>query len=407
MDKKVLLGVTGSIAAYKACELCRLLAKKGIEVQIVMTGHACELVGPATFRSLSGRPVALDLFEEPSAAVHHIELAKSAPVFMIAPCTADVVNKLAAGVADDLLTTTALAFTGRLIIAVAANAQMYLDEATQTSIRKLEARGVMVMAPDSGELACGDTGPGRMPEPVVLVAAAEEALRSSEALKGRRVVVTAGPTREDFDPVRYLSNRSSGKMGYALARAALQMGAKVTLVTGPTALPAPVAEKLDVHEVISARDMCAATLDAAREADIVIAAAAVADFRPRITSETKLKKYALTELAEQKEGETVITVELVANPDIISQLRELREDLLLVGFAAETQDVDDNARQKLQRKGLDFIVANDVSRTDIGFGSEDNEVCVISGSGQTRIAKSSKFEVAWRLLELVAASRVC
>jgi phosphopantothenoylcysteine decarboxylase/phosphopantothenate--cysteine ligase len=246
-----------------------------------------------------------------------------------------------------------------------------------------------------------------MPDPVQVADAAAQALRSSEALLGKHVVVTAGPTREDFDPVRFISNRSTGRMGYEVARAALQMGAEVTLVSGPTDLPAPVGPRISFVPVVSAREMCDATLLASREADIVIAAAAVADFRPRITSNSKLKKYALTELAEQKEGETVITVELVANPDIITQLRQAREDILLVGFAAETHDIDANAREKLQRKGLDLIVANDVSRADIGFGSADNEVCVITCAGETRITKSSKFEVAWSLLELVAQMRVC
>ena len=413
MTERVLLGVSGSIAAYKACELCRLLVKADLEVQVVMTQHATELVGPATFRSLTGLPVALDLFDDPSAPIHHIELAKSAAVFVIAPATADLINKLAAGVADDLLTTTALAFTGRLIVAPAANSQMYLDEATQESIRTLEARGVTVLAPDSGALACGDVGPGRLPEPEAIADAVREALRNSEALAGRQVVITAGPTRESFDPVRYISNHSTGRMGYALARAALQMGAEVTLVSGPVDLPAPVDDRLRFVPVTSAREMCEATLAAAQEAELVLAAAAVADFRPRVTSDTKLKKYALSELAEQQEGETVISVELVANPDIITQLSgarragQLKEGLTLVGFAAETNDVDSNAREKLARKGLDFIVANDVSRSDIGFGAPDNEVLVISATGDTRIAKASKFEVAWRVLELVSAPRVC
>ena len=410
MNKHIILCITGSIAAYKACELARLLVKAGADVQVIMTQHATELIGSATFRSLTGNPVALDLFDDPSAPIHHIELAKSAPVMVIAPATANVVNKLAAGVADDLLTTTALAFTGRLIVAPAANTQMYLDEATQESIRVLEARGTVVLSPDSGELACGDSGLGRLPEPQLIADEVLAALRSSEALAGRRVVITAGPTRESFDPVRYVSNHSTGRMGYALARAALQMGADVTLISGPVNLPAPVDMRLDFVPVTSAREMCEATLQAAVTADIVLAAAAVADFRPRMASETKLKKYALSELSELKEGETVISVELVQNPDIVTQLSEarrggaLKSDLVLVGFAAETNDVDSNAREKLVRKGLDFIVANDVSRADIGFGSADNEVLVISSKGDTPIAKASKFEVAWRLLELVSAA---
>jgi len=406
----VLLGVSGSIAAYKACVLCRLLIRAGLEVQVVMTAHACELVGPATFRSLTGSTVALDLFDDPAAPIHHIELAQSAPVFVIAPATANVLNKLAAGVADDLLTTTALAFAGRLIVAPAANTQMYLDATTQESIRRLEARGVTVLASDTGELACGEAGPGRLPEPEVIAEAVLQALRSSEVLAGRRVVITAGPTQESFDPVRYISNHSTGRMGYALARAALQMGATVTLISGPVNIPAPAGERLTFVPVVSAREMCAATLVAAQDADIVFAAAAVADFRPRVSSQTKLKKYALSELAEQREGETVISVELVANPDIVTQLSaarragQLKEGLVLVGFAAETNDVDSNARDKLIRKGLDFIVANDVSRADIGFGAPDNEVLVISAAGDVPLAKASKFEVAWRLLELVSST---
>ena len=413
MPELVLLGVSGSIAAYKACELCRLLIKAGYEVQVVMTSHATELVGPATFRSLTGRPVALDLFDDPSAPIHHIELAKSAEVFVIAPCSADVINKLASGVADDLLTTTALAFTGKLIIAPAMNTQMYLADATQASIQTLRSRGVIILEPETGELACGDQGPGRLPEPVVIAEAVLQALRRSAALAGRKVVITAGPTREDFDPVRFISNRSTGRMGYALARAALQMGAEVTLVSGPVNIAAPVDAKLSLISVLSAREMCAATLKAAQDADVMLAAAAVADFRPRVSSDVKLKKYALSELAEQKEGETVISIELVANPDIITQLSEarragkLKKDILLVGFAAETHDVDRNAREKLQRKGLDFIVSNDVLRTDIGFGALDNEVLVISAMGDTPVPKSSKFKVAWKLLELVSQALVC
>jgi len=407
MSERVLLGVTGSIAAYKACEVTRLLIKAGVEVQVVMSSHATELVGPATFRSLTGNPVALDLFDDPSAPIRHIELAKSASVFIIAPATANVVNKLAAGVADDLLTTTALAFTGRLIVAPAANTQMYLDEATQESIRILRTRGVTVLSPDSGELACGDSGPGRLPEPPAIAEEVLHALRSSEALSGKRVVITAGPTRESFDPVRYVSNHSTGRMGYALARAALQMGAEVTLISGPVDLPEPVDRRLDFIAVTTASEMCEATLRTAESADVVLAAAAVADFRPRMMSDTKLKKYALSELSDLEEGETVISVELVQNPDIVSQLSEarqagaLKKGLALVGFAAETNDVDRNAREKLAHKGLDFIVANDVSRADIGFGSADNEVLVISPEGDTLLAKASKFEIAWRLLELV------
>lgn len=410
MTKRVLLGVSGSIAAYKACELCRLLAKADVEVQVVMTAHATELVGPATFRSLTGKSVALDLFDDPAAPIHHIELAQSAPVFVIAPATADVINKLAAGVADDLLTTTALAFTGRLVIAPAANTHMYLDPATQESIRELRSRGVTVLSADSGALACGDVGPGRLTDPRVIADAVLDELRSGDELSGRRVVITAGPTRESFDPVRYVSNHSTGRMGYALARAALQMGAEVILISGPVDLAAPVDTRLEFVPVLTAREMCAATLKASADADIVLAAAAVADFRPRINSDTKLKKYALSELSELKEGETVISVELVQNPDIVTQLSEarhagkLKSELLLVGFAAETNDVDRNAHEKLARKGLDFIVANDVSRSDIGFGASDNEVLVISAAGDVPIPKASKFEVAWRLLKLVAAS---
>jgi len=411
--QRVLLGVTGSIAAYKACELVRLLVKDGREVQVIMTEHACELVGPATFRSLTGLPVACALFDEPGAPIHHIDLAHSASVFLVAPCTANMLNKLAAGVADDLLSTTALAFTGQLIVAPAMNTQMYLDEATQESVSRLRRRGVVVLTPDTGELACKDTGPGRLPEPAVIAQAASEALATSAALQGRQVVITAGPTQESFDPVRYISNHSTGRMGYALARAALQQGAEVTLVSGPVDLEAPVDAKLKFVPVRTAREMCAATLQVAPAADLIFCAAAVADFRPRITSDTKLKKYALSELSEIKEGETVISVELVQNPDILTQLGQargagrLKEGLVLVGFAAETHDVDDNARAKLIAKGADFIVANDVSRADIGFGSADNEALVISAQGDERIEKASKFEVAWRLLELVSDGPAC
>jgi len=410
-QKTILLGVTGGIAAYKICDLARQLVRAGHKVKVVMTEAATQFVGPATFRSLTDNPVATELFDDPSAPINHISLAEEADLFLIAPATANVIAKIAHGRADDLLTTAALAYQGQLLIAPAMNTQMYLDPATQENLATLTARGIQLIGPASGELACGDSGPGRMVEAADLFEAVEECIHTSNRLAGKRVLISAGPTREYLDPVRYLTNRSSGKMGIALAREALRAGADaVDLVLGPitTAEAVPVDKRLQRMDVESARDMQNCMIDLAPFADLIICTAAVADYRPAQRSDTKIKKPQ----AQQGEGiaqsqESLESVELVQNPDILAELgrmkatKALKSGVVLVGFAAETDNLEANVRAKLERKGADFIVANDVSRADIGFESSENEVRIFNKAApemDTLLPKASKTQLAKRIL---------
>jgi phosphopantothenoylcysteine decarboxylase/phosphopantothenate--cysteine ligase len=408
--KTILLGVSAGIAAYKTCEVARRLTQAGHRVKVVMTPHATELIGPAVFRSLTNEEVSVDLYDAPGAPIHHISLADEADVFLIAPATANVLAKIAQGVADDLLTTTAVTFQGPVLVAPAMNTKMYLDDTTQENLRLLAARGVEIIEPESGELACGDIGVGRMAEPADLLAAVEECVHTSELLAGKRVLVTAGPTQEYFDPVRYLTNRSSGRMGYALARAALRQGAAVTLVSGPVHIAPPVDERLTLVPVVTTEEMRSAVLEAAPAAEVILCAAAVADYRPRRQSLTKIKKYTLSESALEPGEDTTVSVQLVQTPDILAQLGQMRRDgglkegAVLVGFAAETDNIDTHIRTKLESKGADFIVANDVSRADIGFESSDNEVRVLSAAGDDiSFGRAPKIHIARRILELVTS----
>jgi phosphopantothenoylcysteine decarboxylase/phosphopantothenate--cysteine ligase len=395
----VLLGVTGGIAAYKACEVLRLLDKLGHRVRVVMTRTATEFVGPLTFETLSKAPVLTDarpLGEDGS--ILHIEYADEADAFLIAPCTANVIAKLAKGIADDALSTTALAFTGPVMVAPAMNVNMWKSAPVEENLATLRSRGVQVVEPSSGDLACGWVGEGRLAEPAEIVSALLRVLDARKDMARLRVLVSAGPTREKIDPVRYLSNRSSGKMGYALAEAARSRGASVTLVSGPVDLPEP--QGVRVIQVESATEMKAAIDEAAGDADLIIMAAAVADYRVAAPAEQKLKK----------NGEEM-QLALTRNEDILAGLGTLKKNnQVLVGFAAETNDVLAYAQSKLKRKNADLFVANDVSRKDIGFSSDENEVHLLFADGRVqKVQKAPKARIAHAILnaanEILEATR--
>lgn len=388
-NRNVLLGVSGGIAAYKSAELVRQLQESGASVRVIMTRGAQEFITPLTLQALSGNPVHAELLdEEAERGMGHIELARWADLMLIAPATADLLARLAAGRADDLLTTVALATAAPLMLAPAMNQQMWRDPATSDNVHTLGSRGIHLVGPASGEQACGDVGPGRMEEPAVIVAAAA-GLFESGLLAGKRVVVTAGPTREAIDPVRYISNHSSGKMGYALARAAAEAGALTTLVSGPVTLPTP--EHVSRIDVESAREMLASCQALIGDCDIFIACAAVADYRPAETQADKIKK-----TQEQ------VTLQLIRNPDIVSAVASTANGPFTVGFAAETNDVLSYARDKMQRKGLDMIIANDVSDSTIGFNSDDNEVTVLWPGGKRALSRAGKDAIARRIVALIA-----
>ncbi len=387
---RILLGVSGGIAAYKAAELVRLLVKAGAEVQVVMTAAAQHFVGAATFQALSGRPVRSDLWDASAeAAMGHIELARWASQIVIAPASADLLARLAHGHADDLLSTLCLASAAPLSIAPAMNQQMWAHPATQANLALLRQRGVQVLGPASGEQACGDVGEGRLLEPAEIVAAVL-APPASAVLQDRRVLISAGPTLEDIDPVRFVGNRSSGKMGFAIAQVAQAMGAQVTLVAGPVSLPTPPGvRRIDVRSALQMRD---AVLQQLAGQDVFIAAAAVADYRPREVAVQKIKKCADT-----------LDLHLVRNPDIVAEVAARQDRPLVVGFAAETNDVEAHACDKLARKNLDMIAANDVSIAGQGFESERNALNVYWRGGELRIAAASKSDVARQLLMCIAA----
>ena len=386
----VLLGVTGCIAAYKSCEILRGLQKAGVRVKVVMTKNACEFVGPTTFRALTHEPVAIDTFGDgPGDPIHHVSLAEECDLFLIAPCTANVLAKMAAGIADDLLSTTALACTAPIAVAPAMNVHMYEAVATQHNMQVLASRGVRFIEPGEGYLACGDVGRGRLADPADIVASVLHMLEREKDLEGKRVVVTAGPTVEPIDAVRFISNPSTGKMGFAIAEAAVERGAEVTLVTGPVSLADVPGAK--VVRVGTACEMKTAVDEAFSSAEIAVFSAAVSDFRPRTVSDRKLKKGA--------DDEALAHVELVENPDILASCGAAkREGQVVVGFAAETNDVIGNARSKLSRKKADFIVANDVSRGR-GFGTDSDEVTFVSASGEEHLPEMGKRELADRILD--------
>lgn len=399
--RTVLVGVTGCIAAYKTCEVIRCIQKTApdVRVKVVMTEHATEFVGPATFRALTGEPVSVDLFDEAGAPIHHISLAKEADVMLIAPATANVLAKLAHGVADDLLTTTALATTARLVVAPAMNVEMWRNPKTQDSVAALERDGAIVVYPESGYLSCGDVGEGRLADPADIARAALRELDLVRSLEGKRLLVTSGPTHEPIDPVRFIGNRSSGLQGTLIAREAARRGAEVTLVTGPVSLPDP-AGVTTVH-VETAEQMLAAAREAFEACDAAVFCAAVADFRPARAADQKIKKTG------EGDGSVELSVDLVRNPDILKTLAADKGDRFVVGFAAETSDVLSYARGKLASKNADLIVANDVSDPALGFGTRDNRVWLVDAEGERDTGVTSKAAIAELVLDEIARALRC
>ena len=391
----VVLGVTGGIAVYKACELLRLLQKRGIDVFVVMTRNACRFVAPLTFETLSGHPVAVDTFDRPQTwEVEHIALAKRADLFLIAPATANIMGKMACGIAGDMLSTTVMATRAPVLVAPAMNTGMWENAAVQQNVKTLRARGVEIVAPVSGHLACGDSGAGKLEDVAVIAERACELLFAKKDMEGLRVMVTAGPSREALDPVRYISNRSSGKMGYAIAQAAQKRGAEVTLLSGPVAIEAPQGVKL--VPFTTTQELLDRASELAQEQDLLIQAAAPADYRAKEIAPQKIKK----------QGGEPMTFTLVENPDVAATLgKAKRSGQVFVGFAAETNDVLAHARDKLARKNLDMIVANDVTRPGAGFDVDTNIVTLITKDGQEALPMMSKAEVAQRILDRALALR--
>ena len=395
---KIALGVSGGIAAYKAAEIVRLLQDRGVRVQVIMTGAAQEFIRPLTFAALSGEKVITDMFgagagEHPNidSAVEHIAVAQSIDALLVAPATADILAKFAQGVASDFLSTLYLATTAPVVVAPAMNVNMWDHPATHANLEILKKRGVRIVEPGTGYLACGMTGPGRLAENEAIVAATLEVLGASQELAGETVLITAGPTREKIDPVRYLTNRSSGRMGYALAEAALRRGARVLLVSGPTALNPPGAA--EVTRVESAEEMHQAVLKLLPEATIVIKTAAVSDYRPKSPASQKIKRGG------------PVTLELEPTTDILAEIVRHKQSQLIIGFAAETQNALENARKKLASKSLDAIVVNDVSREGVGFDSDRNAVTIITQHEVVEVPETTKWEVAQRVLDQVVRLR--
>ncbi len=395
---KIALGVTGGIAAYKAAEIVRLLQDRGIRVQVVMTRAAQEFVRPLTFAALSGEKVITSMFapgeeHEPNidSAIEHIAVAQSIDALLVAPATADVLAHFAQGIASDFLTTLYLATTAPVVVAPAMNVNMWNHPATQANLQILRQRGVKIVEPGAGYLACGMIGAGRLADNEAIVAALLESLGASQDLNGETVLITAGPTREKIDPVRYLTNRSSGRMGYALAESALRRGARVLLISGPTSLTPPGAA--EVTRVESTEEMRDAVLKLLPQASIVIKTAAVSDYRPKAAAGQKIKRKG------------PMNLELEATPDILKELSLKKSSQLIVGFAAETENVLENARQKLVSKNLDAIVVNDVSREGIGFDSDRNAVTIITREDVVEVPETTKWEVAQRVLDEIVKLR--
>ncbi len=383
--KTVLLGVTGSIAAYKAVELLRLLQKRGLTVKVAMTPAACEFVTPLTFQTLSGFPVASAIFDESVEwKAAHVSLADEANCIVVAPATADFIAKLAYGLADDILASTILASDAPLVIAPAMHAGMLDDAATQANLKTLADRGALIVEPEEGELASGDAGPGRLAALEKIVQAVAAETEATADLEGKTVVVTAGGTQEPLDPVRYIGNRSSGKTGFAIAAEAARRGAAVVLISGPTELSPP--RGVELVRIMTASEMHAAVLERYEAADAIVMTAAVADFAPSEAREEKLKKEELPEF-----------ISLQRNPDILAELGSRKGGKVLVGFAAETRNVLENARGKLEAKNLDMIVANDVSKPGVGFGSDENEVTLVTRDGEEDLPRMSKTRLAKRI----------
>ena len=390
--KKVLVGVTGGIAAYKTAELVRLLIKADFRVEVAMTRSATRFVTPLTFETLSGNKVIASMFDREDMAMDHIRCGQDADLIIIAPATANIIGKFAHGIGDDFLSTCMLAATAKTLLCPAMNDRMFLNPAVQHNLHLLEERGFFIMPPGSGELACGTDGPGRLPDPADIL---EQALilLSERDLEGSKILVTAGPTTEPIDPVRYITNRSSGKMGYALARAAIRRGAETVLISGPTNLKPPPG--IHFCPVKTAEEMRAAVFEHSDVCHMIIKAAAVSDYRPKETADQKVKK-----------GADSLSLDMVKNPDILALLGKTKKDhpCILVGFAAETEDLTKNARKKINAKNLDMIVANDVSRKDAGFQTDTNAVKIIYADGRVEDSPlMEKIDVAHLVLDRAKA----
>ncbi|MEK9822023.1 MAG: bifunctional phosphopantothenoylcysteine decarboxylase/phosphopantothenate--cysteine ligase CoaBC [Gammaproteobacteria bacterium] len=391
-NKRVLLGVTGGIAAYKSAELIRRLQDEGADVRVIMTQGAREFITPLTLQALSGHPVHQELLDaETESVMGHIELARWADLLLVAPATADFMARLVAGRGDDLLTAVCLAADSPVAIAPAMNQAMWGKASTQQNIQNLRAADILIMEPDEGIQACGEIGVGRLMDVPDIVAMACGVFQTG-ALQGRHVIITAGPTREAIDPVRFISNHSSGKQGYALAEAAVEAGASVTLVSGPTSLRPP--ERVNCIQVESAREMLAAVLAHTSDADIFIGVAAVADYRPAAAAEQKMKK----------QDEAGMTLQLVQNPDILKTVAQQENRPFTVGFAAETEKLIEHATAKLHRKQLDMIIANNVANSDIGFNADDNETVIITTGTTVTLEKMSKASLARHLIQAIATA---
>ena len=390
VNKQIVVGVTGGIAAYKSAELVRRLQDKGASVRVVMTAAAQEFVTPLTFQALSGHPVHTQLLDTAAeAAMGHIQLARWADLIIVAPASADFIARLCHGQGNDLLTTLCLAAHAPIAVAPAMNQAMWHKASTQDNLATLQQRGVLQFGPAAGSQACGDVGLGRMLEVADIITAAEQVFNTGK-LAGKTVLITAGPTREAIDPVRYLSNHSSGKMGYALAQAAIDAGANTIVISGPTAIAAP--ERAQVIAVVSAEDMYEQSLKYAPDCDVFIAAAAVADYRPKQVIKQKLKK----------DKADSMTLELIKNPDIVAAVAALQPKPFTVGFSAETEQLEKFAKDKLKRKNLDMIIANDVSQQGIGFNSEDNAATLFLPDAEHNFTKRSKQQLARDLIDFIA-----
>ncbi|MDY2734438.1 bifunctional phosphopantothenoylcysteine decarboxylase/phosphopantothenate--cysteine ligase CoaBC [Intestinibacter sp.] len=389
--KTVVIGVSGGIAVYKVCDVVSRLKKLNADVHVIMTKSACEFVGPLTFQTLSQNYVVSDMFGDPKTwDVEHIALAKKADLFLVAPATANVIGKIANGICDDMLTTTIAATKAKVLIAPAMNTNMYENPLVQKNISILKEHGYKFIDPESGRLACGDIGSGKLASPEVIVENVEALLNYEQDLVGRKIIITAGPTIESLDPVRYLTNRSSGKMGYAIAKVAAARGAEVTLVSGKTSLK-PSSNIKKVINITSAEDMYQAVISNLDENDVVIKSAAVADYKPKEYSDKKIKK---------KDGDLVI--ELDRNKDIAYEIGKIKKDKILVGFAAETNDLIENAKGKIAKKNMDFIVANNLKESGAGFGTDTNVVSIIEKDGSmTKYPMMTKEEVASVILDKI------